>query len=584
MSAAKRISLTVAGLVALVALAFWIAPRPVKPRPPPHFLDRPADFVTDLAASEETADKAGGDVKATLMKGLRDGNWGLAASALAPDFLGRLPRREMGVERSSPGFRIREYTEADLETLGPEPFLALLKDHVSGWVAVERTTWRMFEFLLAPDRSRAYISVHFQVAGPAGDGKRGDLQATLRGELVRADAAWRVRRLGLVEGFRIDADVPPFVEITDPAGFHWNESDENRENFQTVVNARGTNPAGGLTALDWDRDGRWDILATLNRKTAVLFRNDGQGGFVREALPFTRQEECGNTTAYVDLDGDGLEEIVTGQVLSYEGERGAIGIYTRREGRWTLLPEALPFEPGPGFRSIVPFVVLPHDVDADGDLDLYIGNYSDSHSLRGDFDTLDAHDGGRDLLFINQGGLRFTEESTARGLVEDQYTLAAAFFDVDADGDPDLLQANDYGANILWQNDGHGRFTRPPGNFFAAGSAYSMGITIADYDNTGEWAIHVSNMYSHAGNRIIPLAQGMDPATRAAALGLAEGNWLFQRDPATGQWSQNGAARGIAFADWAWASVFWDADNDGDRDLFVTNGYTSHEDKKAPDY
>jgi hypothetical protein len=111
-----------------------------------------------------------------------------------------------------------------------------------------------------------------------------------------------------------------------------------------------------------------------------------------------------------------------------------------------------------------------------------------------------------------------------------------------------------------------------------------MGVTIADWDNSGRWSMYISNMYSHAGNRIVPLAAALGDDYRQIALVLARGNQLYERDAESGAWKETAVERGVNWADWAWACLFFDPDNDGDKDLFVANGYTSHEDRQAPDF
>ena len=119
---------------------------------------------------------------------------------------------------------------------------------------------------------------------------------------------------------------------------------------------------------------------------------------------------------------------------------------------------------------------------------------------------------------------------------------------------------------------------------FDAGSNYTMGVAIADWDNTGTWSMYISNMYSHAGNRIVPLVKGISPEMKDLATMLAQGNQFYEADASLKSWKEDAQERGVNWADWAWACLFFDIDNDGDRDIFVTNGFTSNADKNAPDY
>ena len=103
----------------------------------------------------------------------------------------------------------------------------------------------------------------------------------------------------------------------------------------------------------------------------------------------------------------------------------------------------------------------------------------------------------------------------------------------------------------------------------------------AYFDNEGRYSVYLSNMYSHAGNRGVAVTRTLNEENRRKVLFSAQGYALFEsRDG----WRETAIARGVARADWAWGSVFFDLENDGDKDLFVANGFTTHSDPAAPDY
>jgi hypothetical protein len=111
-----------------------------------------------------------------------------------------------------------------------------------------------------------------------------------------------------------------------------------------------------------------------------------------------------------------------------------------------------------------------------------------------------------------------------------------------------------------------------------------MGLTIGDWDNSGRWSVYLSNMYSHAGQRVVNLAQSLGDEMQARLGLLAKGNQLFTQEPTGKSWVETATERKVNAAGWAWASLFVDLDNDGDKEVFVTNGNTSHRDSEAPDY
>jgi len=316
----------------------------------------------------------------------------------------------------------------------------------------------------------------------------------------------------------------------------------------------------------------------------VLFLNDGRGGFERQPTPARDAASAPADWLVLDLDGDGVEEFVSSSVSDYGAGKGWFSLYHRKGTGWECLDRALEFPNPREMRLTGISIVLPVDINRDGLMDLYFCGYNNNASLREDFNTLASYDGTPDYFFINHGNLKFSEEAEARGIKETQYTFTGKFWDFDFDGDLDLLNCNDYGPNVLWKNDGTGHFTRDKDSIFSQGSNYTMGISISDYDNTGTWAVHISNMYSHAGNRIVPLASAISEDLLKTAHVLAQGNQQYECDPVTKVWRECGVERRVNWADWAWACIFADFDNDTEKDLYVANGFTSNSDSSKPDY
>ena len=544
----------------------------------------PDIYVTDISVSEEVLATVQASLTSTLLEGVRTFDWELAAQGLSPDFRGRFPAPDDGRTVDDPMLVLHRYERAALATLSRDEFLDTLRRHTAAWTSVERTSWKVFAFLLEPSRDRAFAEVHLQLGGPGSEGQRSVVDATVQVGVVQATPGqWVISRLDLVEGSRVDNPSPPFREITDAVGFHFNRSDANSDLRQDIIDTRASLIDSGLSVVDWNDDGFWDLLVTESMNHSLLFRNDGKGGFVREPLPIEDRRLVPSQLLFVDLDGDGIEELVSNRVLYREG-RASMGIYTRRAGAWQFLPQALEFDNPSEVRRTDAQAMTAADVNDDGLLDLYVAGYeTDQSRAAGRFNRVDAHDGADNLLFINHGDLHFTEESDARGITGTQYTYVAQFFDFDADGDADLFEGNDYGRNVVWDNQGDS-FRRLEDHPLTRDANNTMGITIGDWDNTGAWSVYLSNMYSHAGQRVVRLTESVsDPGHTRLEL-LADGNQLFTGGGGAGQWQDRGIPLGVNVAGWAWACLFYDLDNDGDKEIFVSNGNTSFRDPDAPDY
>ena len=253
--------------------------------------------------------------------------------------------------------------------------------------------------------------------------------------------------------------------------------------------------------------------------------------------------QCGGVVTD-DFDGDGLIDVVTSTFdphgpLTFYGNDGTGRFRDRSAG--SGLDDQL------GGLNLV-----GGDYDDDGDLDLYV--------LRGAW----LFDDGRirNSLLRNDGNGTFTDVTREAGMAEVRMpTQSAVWGDLDDDGDLDLYVVNESPARMprrfpsqLWRNEGDGTFVDVAGQAGVLNHSYGKGVTAGDYDNDGDLDLYVSNL---GPNRLYRNDGGMRFTDVAPELGLTQPDRR-------------------SFATW-----FFDYDNDGWLDLFVT-GYDGDPGRPLP--
>ena len=187
-------------------------------------------------------------------------------------------------------------------------------------------------------------------------------------------------------------------------------------------------PVQPLIVYDLDRDGDPDILVPRFNE---LYRNQGDGRFTKARL-FRDQFPMSLTTVLAavaaDFNGDGAVD-----VLLFRKMAQPMLYWGRTDGSFAT-PATVVTIPGAAWRH--PEVLTAGDIDGDGDLDVWIGQYKAPY-LEGNFPTpyYDAHDGYPSYLLVNQGGGRFTDETEKAGLASKRFrrTYSASLVDLDGD-------------------------------------------------------------------------------------------------------------------------------------------------------
>ncbi|MFT4547213.1 MAG: hypothetical protein ACI9MB_001159 [Verrucomicrobiales bacterium] len=275
--------------------------------------------------------------------------------------------------------------------------------------------------------------------------------------------------------------------------------------------------------------------------------------------------EDSRSALLVDLDNDGDQDLVVATI--------AMIVFAENDG-------AGKFELRGGFPGApYPFSLSAADVDSDGDLDLYACVYSagdESVSGKRGFEAAspipfnDANNGGCNVLLANLGDFQFGDVTAQVGLEQNntRWSFAAAWEDMDRDGDPDLYVANDFGRNCLYRNDS-GRFTDIAAQAGVEDIGAGMSVAWGDFNRDGAADLQVGNMFSAAGRRVGFQRDYADDLQR-----MARGNSLFAADGS--RFNDVSLDAGITVGGWAWSSALADLDNDGWQDIVAANGYLTN--------
>jgi hypothetical protein len=347
--------------------------------------------------------------------------------------------------------------------------------------------------------------------------------------------------------------------------------------------------APGVGVLDYDTDGDLDVYVVQGQllgpgkslKDAVyqprgvlrdrLFRNDLAAGDPA-TLRFTDVTEqsgidvrsYGMGIAVGDIDNDGFPDIYR------TGLNGAVLLHNNGNGTFSDMTASSGTGDGDAWSVSAAFV----DIDRDGWLDLFVGNYliysiaadRDCLSLSGrpDYCPPNSYRAQPSRLYRNRGGGRF-EDVTARALTGGAYgpALGVLTADIDNDGWMDIYVGNDGEPNQLWINQRNGTFKDVA---FVAGAAVSgsgnseasMGVDAGDFDNDGDEDIFITNLMSQM-NVLYVNGGGATFADRRGPAGLGS----------------------PSLAKTGFGTAWFDYDNDGWLDLLTANGSVSRIEAQA---
>jgi hypothetical protein len=333
---------------------------------------------------------------------------------------------------------------------------------------------------------------------------------------------------------------------------------------------------GGVAVGDVNNDGRVDLYFTSNTGSNRLYLNKGNYRFedvtARAGVADSIGWKTGVTMA--DINGDGWVDIYVSGV-DYLTTHGRNVLYINN-GDGTFTDRSHEYGLDYAGQSTQ---ALFFDYDGDGDLDMYLVTHSPKISWLAQPAPGSAalERVGGDRLYRNDHN-HFTDVTAQAGLTRTiGYGLGVVASDFNGDGCPDLYVANDFEANdLLYLNNCDGTFTESIGRATGHTSRSSMGVDAADVNNDGRPDVMVLDMLPDR-EAILKTSANADPyavydmRVRAGYHPQDVRNTL-QLNRGTGRFSEIADLAGVAATDWSWTPLFADLDNDGRKDLFITNG------------
>lgn len=345
--------------------------------------------------------------------------------------------------------------------------------------------------------------------------------------------------------------------------------------------------SGGVAAGDFNNDGLTDLYFAATTGPCKLYLNKGNFQF----------EDISDKSGISALQ-DGIK---TGVALIDINEDGWLDIYQCRGGlnpetRQNLLyinQKDLTFKESAAQYGLdnksSSTQASFFDFDLDGDLDLYLLNHPSDFSQttnvrlnevgkKRERITTPIDEYGSDRLYRNNGNGTFTDVSKQAGIQNYAFGLSATILDVNLDGYPDVYVGNDYiEPDILYVNNKNGTFTDHINDYVRHMTAASMGADWADINNDGLSDLFVLDMAPQGNYKYKTTATALINERYYTLTQYGYGDQItrnmLQLNNGNGTFSEIGCMAGVSATDWSWTPLLVDFDNDGWRDIFITNGF-----------
>jgi enediyne biosynthesis protein E4 len=336
---------------------------------------------------------------------------------------------------------------------------------------------------------------------------------------------------------------------------------------------------GGVGLGDFNNDGLIDIYFSANMEPGKLYINKGNMKFeditAKAGVSAKRGWKTGVSIA--DVNGDGFQDIYLCLSGPVERKRRTNQLYINNGNLTFTEKAAVMGVSDSGYSTQSVFL----DYDRDNDLDLFVVNHNNKN-LR-NFDAsfvkkmIDPDAGDR--LYRNDNNF-FTDVTTQSGIISNPlgYGLGVSVSDFNNDGWPDMYVTNDYvEEDYMYINNRDGTFTNRAKEDFGHLSNFSMGCDVADINNDGWTDVFTLDMLPEDNKRqkLLYMPDNYEVYNNQVQNGFYHQLMrnMLQLNNGNGTFSEIGQLSGVYCTDWSWASLLMDFNNDGYKDLFITNGY-----------
>jgi enediyne biosynthesis protein E4 len=381
---------------------------------------------------------------------------------------------------------------------------------------------------------------------------------------------------------------PPRFELMDPAATGINFVNILNENSSiNYMNFNYLYIGGAVGAGDFNNDGLQDIYMTAILGENKLYINKGNFAFeeISAKAGVTAKDGIKTGVAVVDINGDGWQDIFQCRTGSKPEDRACLLYINNHDLTFTESAAAYGLTVNCATTQASFF-----DYDLDGDLDVYILNHLDDFSKtlslrlkQGSNGSVErilepANEYESDRLYRNNGNNTFSDVTKPSGIQNHAFGLSATITDVNRDGYPDIYVGNDYvEPDNLFINNKNGTFTDRLSTYFRHTSHFTMGVDAQDVNNDGWIDFTAMDMNAEGNERQKLLATAMTPERYQMMVNYGYGHQLMrnmlQINNTNGSFSEIACQAGVANTDWSWAPLLFDFDNDGFRDLYITNGH-----------